>query len=171
MSDPLVVPVHDEKHPAVQADMVYSRNDSGELALTEVRLRSKDRGTLALTGLAPLPLSRWDRMARFQAATSNGKNLDEVALSRVKDRWPELGPHSQGNAKRRWQGLVGLARFAEEYGRIAATGYPNPAALLGEHHNVSANTVRSWLHRARREGLAPSSLHPNATVNKQRSEA
>ncbi|MEV6504781.1 hypothetical protein AB0M61_01500 [Streptomyces sp. NPDC051642] len=162
-----VIPVRDEKHPTIQADMVYSRNASGELALAEVRLRAAEGGTLELVGLAPLPLSRWDRMARFQAATSGGESLDEIALERVRETWPELGPHCHGNAKRRWQGLVGLARFAEEYGRLAGAGCPNPAVLLGEHHDISAGTVRSWLHRARREGLAPKSTHANATVNKQ----
>ncbi|WP_326779742.1 helix-turn-helix domain-containing protein [Streptomyces longwoodensis] len=171
MSDPLIVPVQDIAHPSVVADMVYERADSGELALAEIRIRAAEGAALLIAGLGPLPLARWDRSARFQAATERGEPVEELALARVRTLHPDLGPISRGNAQRRWSSLVGLAKAAEEYGRLAASGHSNPALLLASRYGVSTTTIRSWLHRARREGLAPTSTHPNATVNRQRSES
>jgi hypothetical protein len=151
--------------------MVYERAASGELVLIEIRIRATEGDALVVGGLGPLPLARWDRSARFRAATEGAEPSEELALARVRTLHPALGPHCSGNARRRWASLVGLAKVAEEYGRIAACGVANPALLLAAQHGVPAGTVRSWLHKARREGLAPGSTHPNATVNKQRSEA
>ncbi|WP_225825580.1 hypothetical protein [Streptomyces naphthomycinicus] len=166
MTGPVVIPVRDEHHPSVIADMVYERADSGEFTLIEVRVRAAQGGTLRVGNLGPLPLARWERSARFQAATNQAESPEELALARVKALHPELGPHSHGNDRRRWSSLVGLAKAAEEYGRVAASGHANPALLLADRYSVSVGTIRSWLYRARREGLAPGSTHPNATVNK-----
>lgn len=171
LTDLVVIQVRDDHHPSVAPDLVYERAASGELVLSEIRIRAAEGGSLLVGGLGPLPLARWDRSARFQAATQAGEPPEELALARVRVLHPELGPHCTGNVRRRWASLVGLARVAEEYGRIAACGVANPALLLAAQHGVPAGTVRSWIHKARREGLAPESTHANATVNRQRSEA
>lgn len=164
MTDPIVVPIHDEQHPEVSVELRYARGTDGTLALIGFTVLPTGGGNLASSSIKDLPFARWDRMARFQAATSSTEDLDGLALRRVKEAWPDLGTHCRGHAKRRWQALVRLARFAEEYARIAATGSSNPAAVLGERHHVPEATVRGWLHRARREGLASASLHPNAVA-------
>lgn len=76
--------------------------------------------------------------------------------------FPELNGELKGNALRRRNSLVHLAKMMAEYRRAEASGARNAAQVVADKFDVSAATVRSWLHRARREGLAHESLHANS---------
>ncbi|WP_329340693.1 hypothetical protein OG252_33145 [Streptomyces sp. NBC_01352] len=120
--------------------------------------------------LKDLPVSRWEKVARaaaerrLMAGGPYGQHVapEDAARSIVNKKFPELADASGGNALRRRNGLIHLAMMFEEYKRAEETGVENPAQVLAEKHSVSAATVRGWLHRARKEGLAPESTHPNA---------
>ncbi|MFJ9474738.1 hypothetical protein ACIRRI_06940 [Streptomyces mirabilis] len=117
-----------------------------------------------------LPVSRWEKVARAAAERrlmAGGPYQQHVAPGDlaeliVNEKFPELAGAAGGNALRRRNGLVHLAKMFEEYKQAEESGIENPAQVLAEKHSVSAATVRGWLHRARREGLAPESSHPNA---------
>jgi hypothetical protein len=120
--------------------------------------------------LKDLPVSRWEKVARAAAERrlmSRGPYGQHVAAEDlaeliVNEKFPELADATGGNALRRRNGLVHLAMMFQEYKRAEESGVENPAQVLAENHSVSAATVRGWLHRARKEGLAPESMHPNA---------
>lgn len=117
-----------------------------------------------------LPLARWEKAARAAAERrlmAGGPYVqhvapEDLAQSVVDEKFPELAGATGGNALRRRNGLIHLAKMFEEYKRAEESGVENPAQVLAGKHSVSAATVRGWLHRARKEGLAPESAHPNA---------
>jgi hypothetical protein len=84
----------------------------------------------------------------------------------VDELFPELRTATGGNDLRRKRGLIRLASIAQEHAQAEADGDKNPTKLLAERHGVATPTVRSWLHRARCEGLTPGSHHPNATLHR-----
>lgn len=164
-------PITDDELPGVEATFSFTPQGSNGLVLVGVRVSAMDGTPLSIT---TLPLSRWERRARGAAAKqllateqNPSGNAEEVAASLVAARYPELEDATHGNALRRRKGLLKLAKAAAEYAEATAAGAQNPAETLAERYDTSAATVRGWLHRARREGLAPASIHPNATVNKQ----
>jgi hypothetical protein len=122
------------------------------------------------TPLRELPVSRWEKAARaaaerrLVAAGPYGQQVsgDDLARTLVDAKFPELSDAAGGNALRRRNGLLHLAKMAYEYMQIQESGAANPAQALAERHGVSSATVRGWLHRARKEGLALESEHPNA---------
>lgn len=122
------------------------------------------------TALKDLPVSRWEKVARaaaertLMASGPYGQHVapEDMAEIIVNQKFPELAGATGGNALRRRNGLIHLAVMFQEYKRAEETGVENPAQVLAEQHSVSAATVRGWLHRARKEGLAPESTHPNA---------
>lgn len=122
------------------------------------------------TPLRDLPFARWDKAARGAAERvlvasgphSQSVPPDILAELMVDQQFPELKDAAGGNALRRRKSLLHLAQMAAEYSEIQGSGSSNPAQVLGDRYDVSAATVRSWLHRARREGLALGSSHPNA---------
>ncbi|MEU6703885.1 hypothetical protein [Streptomyces wuyuanensis] len=128
-------------------------------------------GGLPASVFREAPLSRWERAARAAAErrlVAAGPGFQQVAPEVmaemiVAERFPELAGAVGGNALRRRKGLLHLAAIVQEYKLAEEQGASNPAQLLAETHGVSPGTVRSWLTRARREGLAPESSHPNAT--------
>lgn len=119
-----------------------------------------------------LPISRWEKAARgaaerrLVAGGPYGQSVspDDLAEMRVGEKFPELADATGGNALRRRNSLLHLAKMAAEYAEVVESGAKNPAQILGDRHGVSAATVRSWLHRARKEGLALGSAHPNAAL-------
>lgn len=123
------------------------------------------------TPLRDLPVARWERAAqaaaerRLVAGGPYGQHVDPKGLAQtiVDKKFPELAGAAKGNALRRRKALLQLAEKAAEYMQVRESGATNPAEVLAEQHGVSAATVRGWLHRARREGLALESGHPNAT--------
>lgn len=120
---------------------------------------------------ADLPLRRWEKVARAAAeqrliaAGPHGQHVDPASLARdvVFEKYPELKEATRGNALRRRNGLLHLAQMHAEYKNAEWSGVENPTQALADTHGVTAATVRGWLYRARREGLAPESSHPNAT--------
>lgn len=120
--------------------------------------------------LRDLPYARWEKTCRGAAERAlltsgpHGQHVapDLMAELMVDKRFPELKEATGGNALRRRKSLLHLAEMAAEYSEIQGAGISNPAEILGMRYGVSAATVRSWLHRARREGLAIGSSHPNA---------
>lgn len=127
------------------------------------------------TPLRELPVSRWEKAARAAAERRlvadgpYGQQVppDDLARIVVDQRFPELADATGGNALRRRNGLIHLAKMVKEYREVEETGASNPAQVLAERHKVSTATVRGWLHRARKEGLALGSSHPNAGPRSQ----
>lgn len=121
--------------------------------------------------LADLPLRRWEKAARSAAEQrlvstgSHGQHVDPDGVARglVLERYPNLEGATGGNALRRLNGLLHLAKMYGEYKDAEWAGIENPAQALADKYGVTTATVRGWLHRARKEGLAPVSDHPNAT--------
>ncbi|MEU3546272.1 hypothetical protein [Streptomyces longwoodensis] len=122
------------------------------------------------SALRDLPIPRWEKAARGAAERrlvaggpyGQSVSVEDLAEILVREKFPELNGAAGGNALRRRNSLLHLAKMAAEYAEVVESGAKNPAQVLGDRHDVSAATVRSWLHRARREGLALGSAHPNA---------
>ncbi|WP_181007431.1 helix-turn-helix domain-containing protein [Streptomyces sp. SM1] len=143
-----------------------------------------------------LPLGKFERAARVAAelhlrqgrATPEqmagaywpeGKpdDIPEAARALVRDRWPELDPDAGAGAARRWNRLVRLAEVVQEHQAARARGEKAPANVVAEARGVEPGTVRSWLHQARQEGIAPrlaplgefmgdviSDIHPDGVI-------
>jgi hypothetical protein len=113
------------------------------------------------------PFARLEDLAA-QALTSyldGTSDLEPEAL--VSRLFPELDGALRGNALRRRRSLVFLASVAREYVQLQVTGNRNPAQAMAEKHSVASGTVRGWLTRARREGVAPASSHGNSIINQE----
>ena len=165
------VPITDDAFPSIEATFSYAPQGQTGLGLAKIQITATDGTTLHF---AALPLNRWEKRARGaavkQLVTAEQIPLEStegVAARLVSTRHPELADATRGNALRRRESLLHLAKMAAEYAEATAEGAKNPAQVLGDRYGVSAATVRSWLHRARREGLTVGSTHPNATVNSQ----
>ncbi|MGW3024521.1 helix-turn-helix domain-containing protein [Streptomyces sp. NPDC001221] len=125
--------------------------------------------------LRDLPILRWEKAAqaaaerRLVAGGPYGQQADRAAVAQmiVDEKFPELVGASKGNALRRRKALLQLAEQVSEYMEAKESGSSNPAQVLADRYGVSAATVRGWLHRARREGLALESAHPNASPRPQ----
>jgi hypothetical protein len=157
------IPITDSALPGVEATFSYAlRGDT--LALIEVRIAAA--GTVSVPAIQEMPLSRWEKRA-WGTAMRRLLAAEETPERRVLARHPQLANVTHGNALRRWKSLVHLASVAAEYADAMEAGASNPAQTVGHRHNVSAATVRGWLHRARREGLAPTSTHPNAVGSRK----
>ncbi|MDX2703172.1 helix-turn-helix domain containing protein [Streptomyces sp. PA03-6a] len=121
--------------------------------------------------LKNLPAARWEKAARAAAErqlVAGGPYGQQVqpgylAGALVDKLFPELVNATGGNELRRRNGLLHLAKMAEEYKSLEESGSSNPTQTLADKHGVSPATVRGWLHRARKEGLALESSHPNAS--------
>lgn len=103
-----------------------------------------------------------------QALTSHldgTADLEPEAL--VMQLFPELDGALRGNALRRRRSLVFLAGVAREYTQLQVAGDSNPAQTMAEEHGVASGTVRGWLARARREGVAPASSHGNSIISQE----
>jgi hypothetical protein len=164
------VAVYDPKHPSFHAQFEF-----GFLPMTSPDLLgfsfSSERA-LYRGSLVDLPLRRWEKAAlaaaeqRMLTTGPHGQHIDPDSVARdlVLDRHPELATATGGNALRRLNGLLHLAKMYGEYKRAEWAGSENPAQTLADAHGVTPATVRGWLHRARKEGLAPASDHPNAAT-------
>lgn len=157
----IYVPITDDTLPGVEATFSYVLREGETLALVEVRIATAD-GAVSVPSIQEMPLGRWEKRARG-TATKQLMTAEPDALERlVLSRHPELASVTGGNALRRRNSLLHLARMAAEYAAAMESGASNPAQTVGQRYSVSAATVRGWVHRARREGLAPRSMHPNA---------
>jgi hypothetical protein len=172
-----VVRVTDSSLPGLQAELRFGTVSGGALQLLRFDLSPVvDGEEIRPTDLRAVTVSRWERAARAAAERRTltegpqGQHVDpEGEAELLVDRlFPTLADATGGNALRRKRSLLHLARIASEYRLAEATGAKNPAQLLAEQHGVTASTVRSWLHRARREGLAFESTHPNAATASRR---
>jgi hypothetical protein len=162
------VAVSDPDHPDLAVTFEFGMVPAQ--AMSVVRFHLESRPGYSVTSLRDLPMSRWERAARAAAESrivTNGpigQHVDPDALADelVDARFPELTDAKGGNPLRRRNGLVHLAKMFQEYKQAEQSGVQNPAQALANAHSVTTATVRGWLHRARKEGLAPESSHPNA---------
>lgn len=164
----VAVELTDDDVPGATASFLFGALPDMPMELLSFGVTRKPEGRLLV--VRDLPLTRWERAARAEAERSlvttgpHGQHVSEesTARSMVDARFPELRDASGGNALRRRNALVHLAEIAQEYKRAEAAGARNPAQIIADHHAVTSSTVRGWMHRARREGLAAESPHPNA---------
>lgn len=169
--------VSDEEHPNVAATFTYLAAAAQPLMSIGVNVHTRpdmdpmSNATIGASAIREMPLARWDRTAQA-AVVQRLKDvpgeqprpqLATSAENLVNEKFPELNPPADGHAARRRKGLIHLAEAAEEYALIAASGERNPAGALAARRGTTPSTVRGWLHRARREGLAAESQHPNAS--------
>ncbi|MFF2385188.1 hypothetical protein [Streptomyces sp. NPDC058108] len=160
--------VLDDEHPNVVARFRYLSLPMQPLLTIGVSVDSRaagsvyDNTTIGASGIREMPIARWDRTAQAAVVQQLGKVMGEEpetspaewAAQLVGEKFPELAEPRDGHELRRRKSLLHLAEAAEEYARIAATGERNPAGVLAERRGTTASTVRGWLHRARREGIA-----------------
>ncbi|MFB6889416.1 helix-turn-helix domain-containing protein [Kitasatospora sp. NPDC056327] len=171
------VQVSDSSHVAITAFLRFGYMPEIPLQLMGIQLAP----TKASEGLMPselrdLPLHRWERAARAAAENAllagapHGQAVDPAceAEALIAERFPELNGDLRGNALRRRRSLVHLAQMMSEYRLAEQMGSRNPAQQVADKFGVTAATVRSWLHRARREGLASESHHPNAVTSRKK---
>lgn len=144
-----------------------------------------------------LPMAKLERAARMaaemmlsQGATAAGEKLrhtyspagesaeiPEIARAIVRERWPDLDPEAGAGAARRWNRLVRLAEVVQEHQAARARGEKAPASAVAQARGVEPGTVRTWLHQARREGIAArlvpagtfmteviSNIHPDGVI-------
>ncbi len=120
-----------------------------------------------------LPLGKFERAARVavELRLSKGRtnagaqeaywpggapaDIPEAARAMVRERWPDLDPEEGAGAARRWNRLVRLAEVVQEHQAARARGEKAPANVVAAARGVEPGTVRSWLHQARQEGIAP----------------
>lgn len=158
----------DAEYPQIRASFKFGFVPTLAPSLLEFSVHAGDNYT---GSAADLPLRRWERAAlaaaeqRLVATGPHGQHVDATDLAReaVFKRYPELEDAAGGNALRRRNGLLHVAQMYAEYKEAEWSGAENPTQVLADAHGVTPATVRGWLHRARKEGLAPESNHPNAT--------
>lgn len=169
--------VLDDEHPDVAVTFEYLVMPAKPLLSVGVHVHSRaaddpmHNATIGASAIREMPLARWDRTAQaavvhlLSDVPSEQPQLPVATFAEelVNEKFPELNPPTDGHAARRRNSLIHLAGAAEEYARITATGERNPAGVLAQRRGTTASTVRGWIHRARREGLAPESRHRNAT--------
>lgn len=160
--------VFDDDHPEVATTFRYLAVATQPLLTIGVNVHSRAEGdifnnaTIGASAMREMPIARWDRTAQAVVVKQLSDSMAEEpkaspaewAEALVSEKFPELDEPKDGHAKRRRNSLLHLAEAAEEYTRIAATGERNPAGVLAARRGTTASTVRGWLHRARREGVA-----------------
>ncbi|MFE5139282.1 hypothetical protein ACFRDV_16665 [Streptomyces fagopyri] len=160
--------VFDDDHPDVAATFKYLAIATQPLQTIGVSVDSRAgddpyvNATVGASAIREMPIARWDRTAQAAVVQQLGEATgEEPAVSAaawaetlVSEKFPELNEPKDGHALRRRNSLLHLAEAAEEYTRIASTGERNPAGVLAARRGTTPSTVRGWLHRARREGVA-----------------
>lgn len=158
--------VYDDDHPDVETTFQYLAIP-GQALLTKgvnVQERADDEysnATVGASAVREMPIARWDRTAQMAVVRQLAAEDDaphaspaQWAEDLVREKFPELDEPRDGHDVRRRNSLLHLAEAAEEYARIVATGERNAAGVLAERRGTTPSTVRGWLHRARREGVA-----------------
>lgn len=167
--------VFDDDHPDVAITFRYLAVPAKPLITVGVSVQSREQDpysnvTVGASAIREMPIARWDRTAQASVVQQLSEGAGEEpqtsaaawAEGLVNEKFPELIEPRDGHAVRRRNSLLHLAEAAEEYARIASTGERNPAGVLAERRGTTASTVRGWLHRARREGVARDISAPGA---------
>lgn len=126
---------------------------------------------LGVAILRDLPLARWERAARLAAQTHEDAALpwmwegegdaDEIvarAERAVRLLHPDVDPSSGKAGARTWAKLTRYAQVTLQWQRGRLAGDPDPVGTVAADRGVSTATVRSWLHRAKLDGITPESV-------------
>lgn len=118
-----------------------------------------------------MPVARWEKLARnaavleVEGATPWGwrraesdEEIAELAKAIVQALFPDLDPLAGKGVARRWNRLLRLVEVTLQTEAAEARGEKSPSAAVAEQRGVSPSTVRSWLHQARQEGVAPGEI-------------
>ncbi|MCT9078788.1 helix-turn-helix domain-containing protein [Streptomyces fulvoviolaceus] len=118
-----------------------------------------------------MPVARWEKLARnaavleVEGATPWGwrhaegdDEIAELAKAIVQALFPDLDPLVGKAAARRWNRMLRLVEVTLQTEAAEARGEKSPAAAVAEQRGVTPGTVRSWLHQARQEGVAPGEI-------------
>ncbi|MFF9861118.1 hypothetical protein [Streptomyces tendae] len=128
-----------------------------------------DPQRLGVAILRDLPIARWERSARLAAQAARESNLawaweepdadDVVAQAErvVRVLHPDVDPTSGKAGARTWAKLTRHAQVTLQWQRGRLAGDPDPVGTVAAERGVSPATVRSWLHRAKLDGITPES--------------
>ncbi|MGC2997405.1 hypothetical protein ACPF8X_03110 [Streptomyces sp. G35A] len=121
--------------------------------------------------LRDLPVARWERAARLAAQVDRDADLpwgwqgetdsDSIAADAeraVRTLYPEVDPASGKAGARTWSKLTRYAQVVLQWQRGQLAGDPDPVGTVAADRGVSPATVRSWLHRAKLDGITPESV-------------
>lgn len=130
-----------------------------------------DPQRLGVAILRDLPIARWERAARLAAQLHQGERIpwgweggpgqDEVtarAELAVKALHPGVDPESGKAGARKWAKLTRYAQVVLQHQQAQLGGDADPVGTVASVRGVSPATVRSWLYRARSEGVTPESI-------------
>lgn len=130
-----------------------------------------DPERLGVAALRDFPVARWERAARLAAQVDRDADLpwgwqettdpDSIAADAeraVRVLHPEVDPASGKAGARTWNKLTRYAQVVLQWQRGQLSGDPDPVGTVASERGVSPATVRSWLHRARLDGITPESV-------------
>jgi hypothetical protein len=126
---------------------------------------------LGVAILRDLPVARWERAARLAAQTHEDAKMpwlwegvagpDEIAAQAeraVRALHPDVDPASGKAGARTWAKLTRYAQVTLQWQRGQLAGDPDPVGTVAADRAVSTATVRSWLYRAKLDGITPESI-------------
>ncbi|ARI54569.1 hypothetical protein A6E92_22150 [Streptomyces sp. S8] len=136
---------------------------------------------LGVAVLRDLPVARWERAARLAAQVNRSAsvewgwqgdaNSDTVAADAervVRELYPDVDPSSGKAGARTWAKLNRHAQVTLQWQRGQLAGDPDPVGTVAADRGVSPATVRSWLHRAKLDGITPESVSTALTEKPSR---
>lgn len=126
---------------------------------------------LGVAILRDLPIARWERTARMAAQVNQDASLswawggeadpgeiEQQAEQIVKVIHPDVDPLSGKAGARKWAKLTRYAQVALQWQQGHLAGDPDPVGTVASDRGVSPATVRSWLYRAKLEGITPETV-------------
>ncbi|MFF3891795.1 hypothetical protein ACFYY3_01045 [Streptomyces sp. NPDC001812] len=130
-----------------------------------------DPPRLGVAILRDLPIARWERAARLAAqlhpsqqapwgweATAGQEDIVRRAEEVVRVLHPSVDPMSGKAGARKWAKLTRFAQVILQHQQAQLAGAADPVGSVAEIRGVTPATVRSWLYRAKLEGITPESV-------------
>ncbi|MEU7384936.1 hypothetical protein AB0A91_34260 [Streptomyces sp. NPDC042207] len=121
--------------------------------------------------LRDLPIARWERAARLAAQLHQNEQIpwgweggagEDTVTARAEDAvrilHPGVDPASGKAGARKWAKLTRYAQVVLQCQQGQLAGDADPVGVVASQRGVSPATVRSWLYRARLEGITPESI-------------
>lgn len=121
--------------------------------------------------LRDLPIARWERAARLAVqmhssqkvpwgweATAGQEDIVRRAEEVVRSLHPSVDPMSGKAGARKWAKLTRFAEVVLQHQQAQLAGSADPVGSVAEIRGATPATVRSWLYRAKLEGITPESV-------------
>lgn len=173
----VAVTVHPDEQPelAVTFDYVSKpgelRGPFGLHIRPSSDLGIEEQQRLGVAFLRDLPLARWEKSARLTAQADPAHSpvwgwqdpagSDDVmarAETAIRQLHPDVDRLSGKAGARRWEKLNRLAQVVIQHHAAQLSDAPDPVGSVADLRGVAAATVRSWLYRAKLEGITPETI-------------